>query len=143
MTYLEHLTKDTLTYFDKYKTYDEIITAIKDNANYRFANIEAEKIYEICQYFYYERAMKFSNAEAKLKNGDIVEWRNGERLLLLDDRFINEEGHEDFSDGYNEDLIHYCNSDFDIMKIYKPNGPYRPQFIFEDRFLTLIWERKE
>lgn len=143
MTCLEALTRDTLTYFDKYKTYDKIIAAIKDNVNYKFADIDAEKIYEICQYFYYERAMKFSNAEAKFKNGDIVELRNGERFLLMDDRIINENSHEDFSDAYNEDLIHYCNDDFDIMKIYKPNKPYRSQFIFENRFLTLIWERKE
>ena len=30
MTCLEALTRDTLTYFDKYKTYDEIIAAIKE-----------------------------------------------------------------------------------------------------------------
>ena len=53
MTCLEHIIENTLCRFEKGKSPDEIMTAIKSDMNKPYVKISSEEIFEICQYVYY------------------------------------------------------------------------------------------
>lgn len=82
----------------------------------------------------------------KLKEGMIVETRNGDKYLL---RTVNEELVGSSFKGwieltYDENLCEnkYNNKDFDVMKIYK-SCLYLLDDVFNEAYLSLIWEREE
>ena len=86
------------------------------------------------------------DSKMELKEGMIVECRNGNRYLL---RKRNSELMCSNFDGwftatYNEKLNEngYYGEDFDIMKIYEPRANVLRN-LFDDKYLTCIWERKE
>lgn len=80
--------------------------------------------------------------KSDLKDGMVVETANGNRHLVLGDNFINEMGFLIISD-YNDDLkIDSEAYKWNINKIYK-SAAYNTDDIFKDKYLTLIWERKE
>lgn len=92
-------------------------------------------------------------SKADLKDGMVVEHRNGDKALFLGDLFIDELDScdiDDFQDNL-ETITHDCDIDydFDIMKIYTINRHKKyPGFqdILNDKtneYLDLIWERKE
>lgn len=82
----------------------------------------------------------------KLKEGMIIECRNGNRYLLrkVDDVLIGSNFDGWIKATYNENLCENCYHDetFDIMKIYKSKSS-KLENLFDNIYLTCIWERKE
>ena len=115
-----------------------------------------EKIYYECDdvYIYYLdwKANEITVVEYKednkmeLKEGMIIECRNGERYLLRTacGELVASSNNEYMSLDYDEELNEnkYFNKDFDVMKIYTSNALILNN-LFNDNYLECIWERKE
>lgn len=81
--------------------------------------------------------------KARLKNGMVVECGNGKRYLVLNEQMISRDGclkFEQFTDCL--ELKGYEIEVWAVSKIYKTSG-YLLSNIFDDDYLTLIWEREE
>ena len=83
--------------------------------------------------------------KSDLKNGMVVELRNGKRFLIVNDLGIGKDSciNLDGFFGYDEnlnDIMRY--SEFDIIKIYKTEGNTF-KTLFDNERLNLIWEREE
>ena len=82
----------------------------------------------------------------ELKEGMIIECRNGHRYLLrkVDDNLIGSNNTKYIYIDYDKDLNEnkYCQEDFDIMKIYESNACVLGN-LFNNDYLECIWERKE
>ena len=98
----------------------------------------------------------------ELKEGMIIECRNGERYLLRtacgelvassNDKYISLDYDKYISLDYDEELNEnkyfnkyfdkYFNKDFDVMKIYTSKS-FILNNLFNDNYLECIWERKE
>ena len=83
--------------------------------------------------------------KSDLKNGMVVELRNGKRFLIVNDRGFGENSCITINGfmGYDEnlnDIMRY--SEFDIIKIYKTEGNTFKTLVDNER-LSLIWEREE
>lgn len=82
--------------------------------------------------------------KADLKDGMVVEYRNGKRRMVLGDIFTKD-GFVNISE-YDDNLIHNdifgWNPDLDIVKVYKSSARVLPEW-FKDCYLTLVWERGE
>ena len=83
--------------------------------------------------------------KSDLKNGMVVELRNGKRFLIVNDRGFGEDSSITLNGfmGYDEnlnDIMRY--SEFDIIKIYKTEGNTF-KTLFNNERLSLIWERKK
>ena len=83
--------------------------------------------------------------KSDLKNGMVVELRNGKRFLIVNDRGCGENSSITLNRfmGYDEnlnDIMRY--SEFDIIKIYKTEGNTF-KTLFDNERLSLIWEREE
>ena len=83
--------------------------------------------------------------KSDLKNGMVVELRNGKRFLIVNDRGFGEDSSITLNGfmGYDEnlnDIMRY--SEFDIIKIYKTEGNTF-KTLFDNERLSLIWEREE
>ena len=82
----------------------------------------------------------------ELKEGMIIECRNGERYLLrtacgeLVASSNNKYMSIDYDDELNENR--YFDKNFDVMKIYTSNALIL-NILFNDTYLECIWERKE
>ena len=86
----------------------------------------------------------------ELKEGMIVECRNGDRYLLRNVRgdliLSANKGWVEYV--YDNNFIDICedakafNGDYDIMKIYESKA-YVLEDLFDNNCLTCIWERKE
>ena len=83
--------------------------------------------------------------KSDLKNGMVVELRNGKRFLIVNDLGIGEDSciNLDGFMGYNENLNDVSGfSEYDITKIYKTAGNTFKN-LFDNERLILIWERKK
>lgn len=83
--------------------------------------------------------------KSDLKNGMVVELRNGKRFLIVDDLGISKDSciNLDGFFGYDKNLNDVTGySEFDITKIYKTRG-YTFKNLFDNERLILIWEREE
>ena len=83
--------------------------------------------------------------KSDLKNGMVVELRNGKRFLIVNDLGIGKDTYIklDGYDGYDENLNDISDAKtFDITKIYKTEG-FAFKNLFDNERLTLIWEREE
>ena len=83
--------------------------------------------------------------KSDLKNGMVVELRNGKRFLIVDDLGIGKDSciNLDGLFGYDENLNDVSGfSEFDIIKIYKTVGNTF-KTLFDKEILSLIWERGE
>lgn len=81
--------------------------------------------------------------KSDLENGMVVEWRNGTKLIKVNDIFLNLDGFSNL-DSFGENLKFnlHNNSGLDIVKIYKVNRFATDlKSIFKAENLTLIWER--
>ena len=83
--------------------------------------------------------------KSDLKNGMVVELRNGKRFLIVNDRGFGEDSSITINGfmGYDEnlnDIMRY--SEFDIIKIYKTEGNTF-KTLFDNERLNLILEREE
>lgn len=76
-----------------------------------------------------------------LKDGMILEMRNGKRFLLVNDVMRDLDNFIGLS-SYNNDLTHTQYAHFDIVKVYKDTREYSLRSKFKDRNLTFIWERE-
>ena len=81
-----------------------------------------------------------------LKDGMVVEYRNGTRELVFGSRTIDKRGYHNLKD-YTETLTEhkYHLENHDIIKVYEVNSDAICTLneIFNNECLTLIWERKE
>ena len=83
--------------------------------------------------------------KSDLKNGMVVELRNGKRFLIVNDIGIGKDSciNLDGFFGYDENLNDVSEfSEFDITKIYKTVGNTF-KTLFDNGRLSLIWEREE
>ena len=83
--------------------------------------------------------------KSDLKNGMVVELRNGKRFLIVNDLGIGKDSciKLDGLVGYDENLNDVSGfSEFDITKIYKTVGNTF-KTLFDNERLNLIWEREE
>lgn len=78
--------------------------------------------------------------KSDLKNGMVVELRNGNKKLVLNNKMVNDCGYLDF-DLFTSDLKH-TSSSHTIIKIYETKGRYFDELLLED-YLTLLWQRQE
>ena len=82
----------------------------------------------------------------ELKEGMIIECRNGERYLLRTacGELVASSNNKYMSIDYDEELNEnrYFDKDFDVMKIYTSNALILNN-LFNDTYLECIWERKE
>ena len=81
--------------------------------------------------------------KADLKDGMVVEYRNGDRRLVLGECFVGHNNCSHFNVWYDDNLINNNNASCrDVCKVYK-SSPELMNQCFDDKYLTLIWERKE
>ena len=82
----------------------------------------------------------------ELKEGMIIECRNGNRYLLrrVDDVLIGSNFDEWIKATYDENLCenYFHNKTFDVMKIYMSKSTQLKN-LFDNNYITCIWERKE
>lgn len=82
--------------------------------------------------------------KSDLKDGMVVEYRNGDRRIVLAKQFMAPMDilHMPFS-SYTDDLKeHNGDSEYDIVKVYTSKG-WNMEYYTKDHHLTLIWEREE
>ena len=83
--------------------------------------------------------------KSDLKNGMVVELRNGKRFLIVNDLGIGEDTYINLGgyDGYDEKLYDVKGDKiYDITKIYITSGRTLKN-LFDNERLILIWEREE
>lgn len=78
----------------------------------------------------------------ELKNDMIVELRNGDKRLVVDDNLFGNNGFDHLSN-YKDDLKNKEFSVLDIIKVYKYKFARSFYSILDYDNLNLIWERKE
>ena len=78
-----------------------------------------------------------------LKTGLVVEYANGERGLVINDRILDDDGYN-MLESYNEDLT-CVNPHYTINRIYtiNLNEVYSFKDFLSSDSLELLWERKE
>lgn len=127
-SYLEH------TAYGEYLS-ETCHTGIGGFADYDFYKSEGYKILEWSDY------MNKEFTKANLKSGMVVEYRNGERRLVIDKYLIGNNAHYELS-SYNENLEDEYPR-LTIMKVFKIRQRAILERILDDDNLELIWERKE
>ncbi|WP_373120109.1 hypothetical protein [Mediterraneibacter gnavus] len=94
--------------------------------------------YEILEWSDY---MQKEFTKADLKDGMVVEYRDGDRRLVIDKYLIGKKAHYELST-YNENLEDGYPG-LTIMKVFKIRQRAILERILDDDNLELIWERKE
>ena len=79
--------------------------------------------------------------KADLKNGMVIEYRDGIKALLINDVLMSRSGYMSLRQ-YNDDLTAVGSELCDIVKIYNTLGKTF-HTVFESPYLKLIWKRKE
>lgn len=127
--------------YTNYRIYREGTCYIA-KGEYCFKNYYEKRGYTILEWSDY---MQKEFTKADLKDGMVVEQRNGNRYLVLAGMAVRECGHNEIS-GYTNNLK-WCgtNRGGDIVKVYRiiheSLGTIEKAFC--DRNLELIWEHKE
>lgn len=106
-------------------------------------------VVEDCPYIFFEDELKLLKKEftkSDLKNGMIVELRNGFRGIVINDNLIL--GNKLYSEllNYNDDLSIKYNlngNDLDIIKVYTAWSYMGFEDYLKDDNLDIIWERQE
>ena len=142
-------------YFDNnYETYWSI-----HKKNTYYSCINGKLVYGDISCEYYRETCEFKDIpninieednKMELKEGMIIECRNGNRYLLRtacgelvassNDEYINLDYDEELNE--NKYFDKYFNKDFDVMKIYTSKA-FILNSLFNDKYLECIWERKE
>ncbi len=81
-------------------------------------------------------------SKSDLKDGMVVEYRNGKRRLVLNNYMIGKDGYYTL-DHYKENMKDKEFSDNDIMRVFTISSVTTLDRIFHIENLNLIWERKE
>lgn len=103
--------------------------------SYRYCNSEGYEILEWSDY------MNKEFTKADLKDGMVVEYRDGDRRLVIDKYLIGKNAYYELST-YNENLEDRYPR-LTIMKVFKIRQRSILERILDDDNLELIWERKE
>lgn len=80
--------------------------------------------------------------KSDLKDDMVVEYRDGGRRLVIQDRLTGIEGYSTL-ESYEDSLNHVIYKSIDIVKVYKLKKIVAFGDILEDCNLELIWKRKE
>lgn len=100
---------------------------------------QAYSIGEYC--VVYENELELAAfTKADLRNGMVVECRDGDRYLVLNDRLICNNTWFAISQFAND--LSGCANKYTIDKVYKTSG-YNFDTLFANSYLTLIWEREK
>ena len=90
--------------------------------------------------------MRKEFTKADLKDGMVVEYRNGERRIVLGGVLYSETKDSKLC-FYDENLLDNCMDEnftgFDIMKVYDVKYHKSFKTLFDDDNLRLVWEREE
>lgn len=86
--------------------------------------------------------MKEEFTKSDLKDGMIVEYRDGRRRLVVNNFLIGKEGYYNLN-YYSENMKDKDSSDRDIMRVFKIDTNTVLDYIFSNESPELIWERKE
>ena len=79
--------------------------------------------------------------KSDLKTGMVVELRNEDKYLVVNDSILNLDGWDKMSN-YENDLTSRAFDSLDILKVYETSGgSFKNMFLNSN--LTLIWEREE
>ena len=105
-------------------------------AGYRFYKENGFTILEWSDY------MQKEFTKADLKDGMIVEYRDGTRRIVIGNVFIGKDRFN-YIDNYKCSLESYRIKEYDICKVYSFLLPYGFNSLFKDNNLKLIWERTE
>lgn len=119
-----------------YTHYEEKTCYIRGEfSGYRYYKSEGYKILEWSDY------MQKEFKKSDLKDGMVVEYRDGDRRLVIDKYLIGKNAHYELST-YNENLEDGYPR-LTIMKVFKIRQRAILERILDDDNLELIWERKE
>ena len=80
--------------------------------------------------------------KADLKDGMVVEYKNGKRRLVIADMLIGKDGFSTLN-SYSEELKSNSFDENTIVKTYKIRTPIAFNHVLDDENLELIWERTE
>lgn len=78
--------------------------------------------------------------KSDLKNRMVVELRNRDICLVIDDRITDEDGYE-LLDKYYDDLCHHSTTDLDIVEVYDKVSTLMG--LIDDGERDSIWRRQE
>lgn len=79
--------------------------------------------------------------KSDLKTGMVVELRNEDKYLVMNDSILNLDGWDKMSN-YENDLTSRAFDSLDILKVYETSGgSFKNMFLNSN--LTLIWKREE
>ena len=109
----------------------------------RYSNYDyfIEQGYKILEWSDY---MKKEFTKADLKDGMVVEQKNGERYVIYNGKELSLDGYNPLEQ-FRDDLTNELENLFSIEKVYKLNTKkiYCLNDIFYDENLELVWERNE
>ena len=80
--------------------------------------------------------------KSDLKNGMIVELRNGDICIVIGEKMLDSRGRQNFNN-YDEDLISHKHSAFDVIKIYEDKSMNCLCDIYINSRLKMLWQRAE
>ena len=101
--------------------------------------VEADENYS---YIFLESELEPADfTKSDLKDGMVVEYRDGDRRIVLGDKLI---GYDSWVDivAFNDNLECKNNKDLNIDKVYNSDSHILKDY-FKDKSLTLIWERNK
>lgn len=126
--------------YTNYRIYREGTCYIA-KGEYCFKNYYEKRGYTILEWSDY---MQKEFTKADLKDGMVVEQRNGNMYLVLAGMAVRKSGHNHI-DGYTNDLKWEGYTAGDIVKVYRitPESLGCIEDVFIKNNLELIWERKE
>ena len=123
------------TYFEVYKSR----TCYDSKGKYAYDDYYEEERYKILEWSDY---MKKEFTKADLKDGMVVEYRDGKRRLVVAEKLIGKDGHSTLKP-FNENLENINFMEHTIVKIYEIKYAAQLSCILDDENLELIWERTE
>lgn len=119
-----------------YEFYEEEMCYIRGEfSSYQYYKSKGYKILE------WSDCMNKGFTKADLKSGMAVEYRDGDRRLVIDEYLVGKDAHYELS-AYNENLENEYPG-LTIMKVFKICRRAILESILDDDNLELIWERTE
>lgn len=87
------------------------------------------------------KTMEKEFTKADLKNRMVVEYRDGQRRMVVDNVLMGVHGHANLAE-YFDDLTNYWDSNLDIIKVFDKVNTFS-KLSEKDLSKTILWERKE
>lgn len=112
------------------------IASVRENSNFSY-DFKESTPYWWCD----EELELVSFTKADLKDGMVVEYRDSDRGIILKNKIISFNSYSSL-ENFKNNLEHTYLSDLNIDRVYKSDSLTLRNY-FDDKYLTLIWERKE